>query len=211
MKRVDSEALSEVDRALGITGQGAGVTEFADRDLTQVFDVGPSARRGRTLAAGTGVFIGQLSNVHTDAETLFTTVNPYEITVGAIPPYPSPMPRHLDVWILGASVEQQSGAGTFAGLLQASQPFQGFGVNDSGVAVVRNQALTLAHWDAVVTVGDEVGITEQGNTWVPIRMRLARSLNTEVIFRSTSSLTSTFNCQVLFGVFPVGLGQDVLL
>jgi len=211
MKRVDSAALSEVDRALGITGQSSGITEFADKDLTQVYDVARSVRRGRTIAGGTGIFTAQLTHVHTGAGDLFVSVNPYDVAVGAIAPYPTPMPRQFDIWLLGASVEQQSGSGTFVGLLQASQPFQGFGVNDSGVAVVRNQALSLALWDSVVTVSDEVGLTEAGQPWVPIRMRLARSPVTEIIFRSTASAVATFHCQILLGVFPVGLGQDVLL
>jgi len=211
MKQVDSDALGFVNKALGITGPGASATEFADGILDQVFDVTPAIRRGRTLAAGQGIFYGVLQNVHAIAESLETSVAPFNIQVGAIAPYPGDMSDLFDLWLLGASVRQISGTGTFTGSLMITYDpaVQGFGVDDSGVAVVLTRQLPLAFWDSVVSEGTTTfAIDEQGNPYAKIGIRLHRATDTLVTFRSTSSALATFACFLSLGLFPAGLGQD---
>jgi len=213
MKVITSTALNEVNRALGITGRGAAVTEFLDGQLDQVLDVGSLIRRGRSLGDGRGIFYGVLQNVHTDAETLVSQMNPYDPAVGNLNGYPAPLPIGYDVWLIGAAVDQVSGGGTLEALLFIDPPsnMQGWGVNDSGVAVVTGGEFPIARWNAVVTSTEEVGIQADGLPWARLGIRMMRGHQIDAVLRfsSTSSLTSTFNCFILMAVVPIALGQDV--
>jgi len=211
MKRLDSDALVYLNAALGITGRGAQVTELLDGQVEQTFDIARAARRGLTPAATEGIFTALMQNVHTDAETLVTLVNPFDVTTGRISPYPGPVPRGFDLWILNANLIQVSGAGTVSAalFLVPGQPQLGWGIDDSGVAVVTTPILILAHWDAVVTETFEFGL-EDGKVPTILRgMRLPR--NSVLRFSSTSSLTATFRCDLILGLFPATLGQDVIV
>lgn len=216
MKTVDSDALGVVTRALGLSGRGAQITELTDGVVDQSLAVNDLVRRGRTQAGTAGMYIGILENVHTDAETLESSIEPYLTPTGAIPPYPSPMPAGFDIWLMAASVEQKSGAGTLSAALFVNPPdaTQGWGIDDSGVAVIGAiPPGPIAFWDSVVTQTREFGLQESGEPWARIGLRLIRPprSNVEVRFSSTSTLTATFRCNILLGVFPIALGQDVLV
>jgi len=212
LKTVASDALGIVNRALGITGSGAPRTEFPDGILDQVLDVGPLVRRGRTQAATQGIYNAVLRTVHTDAETLSTAVAPYFPGANSRPPYPDPVPVQFDIWLLGASVRQISGGGTISALLavQYGAAALGWGEDDSGVAVTLNSDISLAHWDALATVSTEFAILNGARgPWARFGLRLPRHPDTSLVFRCTSSVTATFDCNLLLGVFPVALGQDI--
>jgi len=212
LKTVDSQALGILNKQLGITGRGAQVTELLDGTLEQTFDTGPAVRRGRTLAATTGLVTGTLSNVHTVAETLTSSIEPYAVAVGAIAPYPTPVPDTLDVWLLAATARQFSGTGTFTGSLFLDYPnaTQGWGINDSGAAVVRQDEHAIIVWDSILAVGPQFALMENGQPWQRLGLRLPRG-GTILRWRSISSAAATFDCQLLMGLFPVALGQDVTL
>jgi len=212
MRRVNSDALGTVWKALGLTGQGAELTEMPDGILDQVVDVGPMIRRGRTQATTEGIYTPVLRNIHTDAESLSSSVTPYDVP-GAIAPYPSPMPQQFDVWLLGASVHLLSGAGTLSAFLTVNwvAANQGWGIDDSAAPIgAVNIEKAVARWDAIATVTVGVGLQPDGNPWARLGVRLPRAAATSIIFRSKSSVTATFDCQLMIGVFPVGMGQDGL-
>jgi len=209
MKKVDSQALGVINEALGLTGSGAPITEFLDGQLDQVFDVNASVRRGRTFAGTTGLFQGLMRNIHTDAETLLSQVVPYDLAVGAVAPFPVPIPRTFDLWLLSVAVRQASGGGTLGAVLSIDYPDDAlaFGVDDSAAAVVSSLASGLCHWDAIVAQGGNFGgnsLTLEQRYYPNMRLRRGVTLN----FSSTSSLTATFDCLMLLGMFPVALGQD---
>ncbi len=212
-KLIDSDALGELNRSLGLTGRGSQITELMDGVVDQVVDINPAARRGRTLGPTSGIFTPTMRNVHTDAETLSTTVDPYSVgTTGAVAPYPPIMPVQFDIWLIGASVRVASGSGTLLATLSIIQGTtqQGFGLTDSGAQVLVSQAIRLAFWNATATVVTSFGVlnTNNGPHWRgPIRLN--RNGGT-IVFSSVSSLTATFDCQLILGVFPAGLGQDIL-
>lgn len=209
MKRVDSDALGIISRSLGLTGTGAATTEFYDGALDQVLEVGPLVRRGRTAARTQGLFTGLMENVHAAANTQITRVTPYVLGVGAVAPYPDPVPAQFDVWLLGAIMRQMSGTGTVSALLSIQYSVQGWGEDQAGAAVVRTIEMPLAFWDTLITEGLVFGIHAGiSGPWTSIGLRLPRVAGTELQFRSTSSALSTYNCQVLLGLFPVALGQD---
>lgn len=216
MKRVNSDALQEVDRALGITGQaGALETEFQDGIVDQVLDVGPLIRRGRTLGISEGIFEGTLRNVHPGAGSLTSVTNIYLVPVApAFPPWPTPVPRGFDVWLLNAVVRQVSGAGTFQGALFANYDagVQAFGVSNTGATVVSSAHHVLVNWDGLVTDTFVYGVLNGAVPKVtPFRLVRGTVPGTSLTFSSTASDVITFDCQVLIGLFPTGLGQDVIL
>jgi len=220
MKRVDSDALGDVNRALGLTGAGSPVTELADGVIDQVLEIGQLARRGRTQGAHQGLFTAVLRNEHTDAETLSVSVDPYRVgTVIDFPPYPSLMPVGFDVWLLQASVREHSGGPSTMNAtlsIDFSNDQQGWGVTDGGVIVTSSQPHRLALWNALANDGTDFGLLAgavQPSVYPNIRLpRGSRpGASTSVImFRSTSSVTVSYDCQLLLGVFPSALGQDGL-
>lgn len=214
MKRVESDALDIVARAFGLTGEGTpGPTEFLDKELVQVVDVVPAIRRGRTQAGTAGTYWGVLRNIHGAADTQTSVIIPYDIATGAIAPFPAPMPRGFDIWLLAAAVDQLSGTGTFTGALFISTVgSQGFGIDSASAAVVVTTPLVLAHWDSVITQTHTFGLQESGNPWVRLGMRLPRNdaSDAALTFSSTSSAIATFDLYLLIGVFPTALGQDML-
>jgi len=217
MKRIDSQALGILTKSLGLSGSGSQLTELTDGVVDQALSVNELIRRGRTLAGSEGIFTAIMRNVHTDAETLATTVPPYLVPAGNTnAPWPSPIPRGFDVWLLSATVRQATGAGTLLGALYIDYagPQQGWGVTDSGGGIVSAERIPLAFWDALATVSNEFGVLNQLGTNAQIGMRIPRPMglgDTTLVFVSVSSLTATFDCQLVLGIFPTGLGQDGLL
>ena len=185
-------------------------TEFSDGLLEQVLDIAPLVRRGRTQAATQGIYGAYMRNVHGGATTLQTNVNPFSIAAAAVvAPWPNPMPRGFDIWLISASLEQVSGSGTVDARLGISGLSQGWGIDDSGNFISGSDFGPIAAWNNLRTMGSVVLGTLVGNDEVrqEINLRLQRNLN--LYFSSTASALATYDCQMIFGVFPVGLGQDV--
>lgn len=211
MKKIDSQALDILKQAFGLSGATSPVTELTDGVVDQVIDVRPIVRRSRTQAQTEGLYTGVLRNVHPGADSRTATLNPYNAGATANPPYPAPMPRGFDIWLLSAFLTQLSGSGTLSAALRVIVPATKMGLDTLGapVAATMNTAL----WDSIVaegvaTVGVKSGQTE---TMQKIGIRLPRSPDTQLSFGSTSGAAATFDCFVILGVFPVGLGQDAIV
>jgi len=212
VKKVDSQSLGIVNRALGLTGMGSPETEFLDGIVEQTLDVGPLIRRGRALADTSGIFTPTLRNIHTDSESLFTSVDPYAVgATAAIAPYPARVPESFDVWLLGASVRRVSGGGTINATLSLDVGTRnaGFGIDDSGVAVLSSESIRLAYWNSIVTVGTAFALLQALGPHQRIGIRIPRNVSL-LRFDSFSSLTVTYDCQMIIGLFPIGLGQDAI-
>lgn len=218
--RVNSDALFQASRALGVTGLGAAQTEFLDGEVHQTLDVGAIARRSRTPAQSAGMFTGLMRNIHAAAGDLSTTQRPYSPTgSSAIPPYPDNVSSLFDIWVLGAALERFAGADA---LTQATlyavfdSTVMGWGLDDSDVAVgASNLRIPLVRWDGLITQGGGTtyGVLPDGSTWARIGIRLAPTQTAmRLEFDSTAAtVAATFDCTVLMGMFPVALGQDVVV
>lgn len=218
VKRVDSDALGVLNRALGLTGAGSPITELQDGVVDQVLSVGDIVRRGRTLAGNEGIFYGRMLNEHAGAGTLTTTVNVYNLATTSTPevaPYPVPMPKQFDVWILAAILRLTAGAASTTAVLNARLPAvaQGWGVDDGGGDQFGIATIPLAFWDTIVgPSGFSFGVGRDEVMYQKIGLRLPRSLDDAALqFVSTSVGIQTYLCDVILGVFPVALGQDVLV
>lgn len=212
MKTVKSQALGDVARALGLTGTGAGITEFLDGTLEQVVDVAPMVRRGQTLASSQGLFVGLMQNVHAVQDGQLSQINPYEPGAAAIPPYPTTIARDQELWLLAASCARVAGGGTIAAELnvQYQDVAQGFGINQAGTPVVAAaHEIGCAWWDALTTI-TERAILDQSGVFQKVALRLQRSPGMLLSFRTVSSEAATFNCAMILGLFPISLGQDAI-
>jgi len=116
------------------------------------------------------------------------------------------------VWLLGASVRQVSGTGTLNAALSmiVSTTQQGFGQDNGGSLILVAQRIRLAFWDAIGSDGTNFGILNELGTHKKLGIRLPRT-TTDLSFLVTSSATSAWDCQLLLGLFPVALGQDVVV
>lgn len=215
-REIDSGALRLINRILGIKGVGSAQTELIDGDVSQVIDIVPVVRRSKTLAGSTGWFYACMRNAHgAGASDLETRVNPYTTVAGRIPPWPPrPFPVGLDIWILGACLEGIAGTvGNMTDAILLINPgggAQAWGEDDGGTNIIDGDILIpLARWDDLASVGGtDVGITEDGRVFAYIGQRL-RPFDSVLSFRSTASNAVTVQCNLLLGLFPVGLGQDV--
>ena len=210
VKKVDSQALGIVNRALGLTGAGAPETEFLDGVIDQTLDVAALIRRGRALADTSGIFAPTMRVTHGGATTDDAEIDPYDVgTTVAVAPYPATVPASQDVWLLGASVRQVSGTGTLSATLSLiiGTRNAGFGIDNAGNLILSAQPIRLAFWDALGSDGTNFGILNQLGTHQRIGIRVPRNVST-LRFRTTSSAVAAFDCQLILGLFPVALGQD---
>lgn len=210
MKKIDAQTLEGLNKALGLSGPGSPVTELTDGVLDQVIDVGAIVRRGRTQGQTTGLYTAMLRNVHTAADSRTATLTPYNGTTTARPPYPAPMPRDFEVWLLTAVVTQLSGSGTLTAALRVNFPANVMGLSTTGAGIISSH--NVAFWDTVVNEGITFAVASaKDETVEKIGMRLPRAALTQLVFASTSSAIATFDCFLTLGVFPVALGQDVIV
>jgi len=211
MISVDSQALQTVNRALGVVGMGAQLTEFMDGELVQTFDVTAPVRRGNTLAITEGIFIGIMQNTHAGADSQTSDIDPYAVTVAnAHAPYQPIITPDFDIWLIRAGVNQVSGTGTLSALLDINLAVQGFGVDQAGADVTSQPTMPIALWTSVITEGAiEMGLLEgSGVPSQSLNFRIPRTNTPQLTFRTTSSAAAVFQLNLVMGVFPVSLGQD---
>ena len=210
MKKLTSQTLEALSKALGISGPMSPVTELADAVVDQVLDVGPIVRRSRTQGQTDGLYTCMMRNVHAAADSRTSSLLPFNPGTNALAPYPTPMPRGFDVWLLSAFVTQLSGSGTLSAALRVDYPGAAMGL--STVSLPSGTAQNVAFWNTIVVESSTFG-TKSGTTtpMQKIGMRLIRSPTTAIVFASTSSALATFDCFLVVGVFPVGLGQDAVV
>jgi len=213
MKKMNSDALGILNKSLGLTGAGSRITELADGIVDQSIDIVPAVRRGRTLAKSGGIFTATLRNIHVGGTDELSQAFPYEVVPADVrPPYPSPMPAQFDIWLLGCSVTQISGTSTLSGALLILYPTAqiGWGEDSAGAPIVADALIPVAFWDSIrfagaIALGMSAG---SGQLYRAINLRLPRSTNLQLQFRTRSNATSTYDCDMILGVFPVALGQD---
>lgn len=217
-KEIDSQALGLLQKSLGLAGAGSAQTELLDSEVLQVLDVGVAARRGMTLAGSGGIYRGVLRNVHPGADTQQSHWLAYAAPTGSVQnAYPTPVPDNFDVWILSASVTRPSGSGNVEAALTLFNWRQGFGHENDETPVDDNIPVCVGFWDNVVAVVELIILQRDGNPVVRLGYRIPRSPDdgtvggTGVRFASTTTAAAQYECQIIFGVFPVGLGQDALI
>jgi len=215
VRSIDSDALSQVQRQLGISGVGVnGVAQLEDDELRQVIDVGPAVRRGRADVANGGWFWGVLQNVHGASTALSSFINPYEADGFELTSYPALVDvSRFDIWIAGATVRLLSGAASInSASLIIGAPLRSlaFGKDDSAAQVTpTGGGFAVAHWGSLVNATSFTYMIRQtGIPFLNLNMRMPRGSN--LVFDTNSVGISTYECSILMGLFPIGLGNDVI-
>jgi len=215
MSVISNNLLAAVQALIG-GATGSGITVLEDDSVTQTLPIVPEIAR-RSLAIGNigGWVLAVLENVHSGADFEQSSINLYNPAAAAIrPPYPGPVPLNTDVWMLGCSLIRNSGAGGLTGGLLGLNPptlSQGLGIDDAGVALITTPIMTLAHFvgvDETLSSGNAFGETDQGLTYVPINLRIPRGGT--LVFSSEAAAAAEFQLLVVLGLFPAGMGQDVV-
>lgn len=210
MKRLSSDALTLVDRALGAGGVGGGSqhTEFSDGVLDQVLEVGPIVRRSRALA---GMYVASILMEHAGAGWLSHTVDPYNPPAGNVGGYPKRVPDDMELWLLGASLRRTAGTGDAGGLLLwQGELMGGFGITNSDVAASLD-AMAIAGWvtgEAVVLTGQRPrSIATNGTMFVQTNLRLQRG-GALLTIQTDATAIADWKMTLMLGLFPLCLGQD---
>jgi len=223
VSRIEGDALALVQRWLDLPSSTlTGVTEFDDGNASQVLDVAPAIRRGLTPVASSGLYIAVMENVHSGADSEASTVDPYNLgSALVLGGYPAAVDASLfDVWLLEVSCVRTSGAAdllvgqlrlnTTAGIRNP----QGWGIDDAGALVTGTDGPVLAMWiGAVASSGSgsqacfvQAGTGKADAIRVNRRIRLGESL----VFSTGSDAAMELQLIMTIGLFPAGLGQDIL-
>jgi len=214
---IDSAALDLINTALGITGVGDTEETIIDtRNVQQVLPILELVRRSMVFGTHGGIWQGDMVNIHAAAGDEESLIDPYVPGALSTVGFPGSLGKQYDVWILQASMERTAGAGTLDGALLKSLPSgqsnQAWGVNSSAAAVTGIGQTVLGLWasvDASAAGENAVGLLGDGTTLLRTAFRLLRG--SEITYSTTAAgASATFRCRIIMGIFPIGLGQDVL-
>lgn len=214
MAIIKNAILLPIQRLIGIA-PASQETVVDTSSVSLTFPIVPDiARRSLSSQPTGGWFQGVLENVHSSADDELSSIDPYLAAADAVPPYPTAISNDFDVWILSIALRRSSGSGGLTGALISINPGpfqQCWGRDDSGAPVVATPPINLAFFDSInedTAVSTDPGVTVAGDTIVHANMRIARG--TTILFNSTSAAAAEFQALFIIGLFPAGLGQDVV-
>jgi len=163
-----------------------------------------------------GWFQGILQNVHLGADDIASAIDPYNPGDDARAPYPVIVPRGWDIWLLGVGAVQTALTGVLANAVFQINPTGtevGWARDNSGNPVAGGSpSFSVARFDSILggtgAISQDPFLTPDGQTFVRVGIRIARGSALE--FHTTSAGATTYQGLFLMGLFPEGLGQDVL-
>jgi len=213
MGLITTRLLTGIQQLVGGTPIG-GITVLEDESVTQVLNVVPDVARRALSPAETGWWIANLDNDHGAADAELSRINPYSagVDVPAGSGYPLEVPLDQDVWLLGASVVRIGGVTDLVNASMLIDPVprqQAWGRDDAGVAVVASGEIPLALWGVLNEVlAVDMAILDGGGVFYRSAIRIPR--NADILFRTESAGIAEFRLVIVLGLFPAGLGQDVV-
>jgi len=223
MGLIDGLQLSTAQRIMGQTqNQLTGVTHLDADHVQYTVPLAPELlRRSLSASTSTGLFLGIMENVHSGADDEACTFDPYIPDVFgagvAQNGYPSPVPAGFDFWVINATLLRTSGAGSVTAVLRQRSDLGfavGWGIDDVQAPVVGStSAPVMCHWtgfDAVAAGTEPVGLeTGTGKAYaIPLMTRIRRGML--LVLSTTSSAAVEVQAIITCGLFPEGLGQDVI-
>jgi len=218
MPLIEGNQLRLLNRIFGLAGDGiSGTTQLDDKGITLVSEVSAIMRRGDTYGVLTGWYQGTLENVHSGADDEVSSIDPYAPGASAVAPYPANVPEGFDIWLLGVGGRRSSGSGGLTAGAASVNPdavTAGWGQDDGGAALgAIAPRIIVAQFDGLSTINAGFSlppmITEQGLTYQPVGMRVPRGALMD--FHSTAAAAAEFQMSFVIGLYPEGLGQDVVV
>ncbi|MEE8492524.1 MAG: hypothetical protein V3S25_00655 [Nitrospirales bacterium] len=214
MTIVKKPILQALQQLIGIAPSASPLV-MDDANVSLTLPIVPEVARRSNASQNTGgLFQGVLENVHSGADDERSQIDPYLAGPDAFGAWPPLIPQGFDVWLLGICGEQTSGVAGLTGAtckINIPNSSLGWGRDDAGAPVVATPRYTVALFDSVTSIvgnNNPVMITEQGNPWVTLNMRLNRGH--DIVFDSTSGAAAEYRMLVFLGLFPSGMGQDGL-
>ena len=221
MIEIEGPQLSLIQRILGKArlGSAAGTTHIADSEVLQTLPIVPSIVRRSAEFSGqsSGWYTGVLRNVHSAADDEESFIDPYRVGGSGFGGWPARLPDEYDVWIHQVSLQRTSGAGEVTGAqlrlgsVGASR-FLGWGQSDAPAALNSQAAPVLVAFGAVNTnTGSGIDcatVLGTGEIAAILNYRIRR--DTLIVFDSTVGAAATLDLVMTIGLFPAGMGQDVI-
>jgi len=217
MIEIEGSQLDIIRKLFG-TVRGPGSTIIEDDQVIQTLPVVPEiVRRGNTPTGSAGLFMGVMHNVHSGADDERSTLNPYEPGAFAANQFPAAISDAFDIWVLDAVLTRASGAGNADGaqlrLGAQGSEFLGFAVTDSALFIDSGLTTILAAFGGTTNADAAAGfeLTPEvgtGKLIATVNRRIRRGMT--MILDTTSSAAATFDLAMTLGLFPAGMGQDVL-
>jgi len=218
MREFDSPSLRNLHRILKISTGPPQLVDIQDDVLQQMIGVNPFMRRELTPQGSSGIFTASILNTHTGSDTITTDVNPYTPgTTFVDPTYGDPVDPDLDVWLIMAHAQVITGDGDFGdGFLSIIMDATAMGWRNEASAIAVNQIIQA--YDSERPVGsinflyssgtDVLFLSTDGGT--PIR--ISREGDARIRFQTIKAGVgaATYKLFLTLGLFPVGMGQDVL-
>ena len=228
-RTMNSEALVLLDRILGLSGPGGEqYTTLDDGNVQQVIEISDIARRSLTPAGTAGIFNVVIQNNDTSGTLINQTMDLYDLRntmtlTASTHAYPVPVPRGFDVWLIQASawtgwdltkidlLQLNLASPSSHNAITANQTLNGAPIQ-SGPALGRQP---LVRWDGGEAIGTITGATDvyplytlEGLVSKRLNLRIRRG--TELMVASVCSASQVeMNVEIIVGVFPEGLGQDI--
>jgi len=211
---IDSQALQDINRVLGIAGSrlGSQSTELEDGILYQHLEVSPFVRRAFGLAGTSGIFQAVMQNTHGAGATTETSIlDP--LTPGGLadPPYPPQVGPNFDFWLLGVGGRAITTASNFGDgtlRLQLESNAQLLGVDEGGAAVAQTtRPLPIAHFTSVSGTVDSLS-TPDGDVYVPLNMRIRRG--SVLLWNTAANNAVVVELLMICSLVRSAVGQDVV-
>lgn len=208
MTKIVGPSLSLVRRLLGL-GPGAARegSDLDEANVSQVIDVGRMAGRSSALVNLEGWCYGRIINNHLAADEQVESVAPYAAGALALSGYPIAVPHGYDFWLGGVGMARTSGGG----LITIAYVTLSLTAEAQGLGALSPVTVYLARWDLLekVTAVHWPGVTEAGETWVPLNMRIPRYAT--INFRTVSDAALGLQLVFSFCLIPSGAVPDIAL
>ena len=214
MREFDSPGLRDLHRVIEVSTGPPQIVDLQDEIIQQVIEVSPFIRRRLTPADSVGLFTARVLNSNTGSDTITNDLNPYTTVPASFVGggYPA-LVENLDVWLLQATMENRSGPTDFGGgFLGIITDATGMGLSNTGAAIAAINI--LRYLDSEVVFGNRTALADSSSglsSWTGA-IRISRRADTRIRFETvkTGVGVATYNLDLLFGLFPAGLGQDAV-
>ena len=216
MALIKGSALAAVAKLFQFGQQATrGATDLDVDNVTQVLSINEIVRRSEAGGAvATGLFIGVLEcDNGAGATNIEATIDPYNPGAAAGPGYPVSIDERFDVWILEVTGRRSAGtpANFTESLFGIDDPAThlAFGIDDAGSVITPLPVRSLVRFTDIeeLTNTNNVLVDEVGQCRFNVTQRIRRG--SILSYGCIASNAVTTRVQILMGLFPAGLGQDV--
>lgn len=216
MREVDTDALLEVARSLGINNPATVVEQvtFDDATLQQALVVNELVRRARA-GFGAGIWQASILTDHVAAGTITDDLDPYGAPDMASA-YRELVDQGHDVWALSSRVSVDVSTDFVAAVLQIKPRTNEMAVRNTSAVTGTSAPIILGSWDSVLATfsGTTATVSSSADPRLiqPVHIRrISRGQVLSLVSESGGVAAFEAHCRVALGVFPAGLGQDVAL